>query len=95
MHQDHKKNSIFSRPVELTKLAIPHLLETKGNIINVSSGLATIAIPNAIAYAISKALVEQFTKCVAIDPTIAGKIRVNCISRKHSHSIVILIVWFI
>lgn len=79
----------------MTKLAIPHLLETKGNIINVSSGLATIAIPNAIAYAISKALVEQFTKCVAIDPTIAGKIRVNCISRKHSHSIVILIVWFI
>lgn len=71
--------------VELTKLAIPHLLETNGNVINVSSALAVIPIPNAIAYAISKALVEQFTKCLAMDPSIAGKIRVNCISRKRAY----------
>lgn len=40
-----------------------------------------IAIPNAIAYAVSKALVEQFTKCLAIDPSVAEHgVRVNCIS---------------
>lgn len=71
----------------MTKLAIPHLLESKGNVINLSSGLAVIAIPNAIAYAISKALVEQFTKCAAIDPSIAGKIRINCISRESQTSL--------
>lgn len=67
--------------VKLTKLTIPYLIRTKGNIVNVSSGLAMIATPNAIGYAISKALIEQFTKCLAVDPSIARNgVRVNCVS---------------
>lgn len=43
--------------------------------------MAVIAIPNAIAYALSKAMVEQFTKCLAVDPSIVESgVRVNCIS---------------
>lgn len=64
--------------VQLTKLAVPHLIESNGNIINVSSGLATIAIPHAVAYAISKTMIEQFTKCLAMELGPKG-VRVNCI----------------
>lgn len=63
----------------LTKLAVPHLESTKGNVINVSSILSMAAAGNNTSYSISKAGVDQFTKCAAI--TLAHKgIRVNAIN---------------
>lgn len=41
--------------VQLSQLAIPHLIETKGNIVNVSSVAGIIPIPVCIAYGIEKA----------------------------------------
>lgn len=46
----------------LTQLAAPYLEDTKGNIINVSSITGTRARPARLAYSISKAAINQFTK---------------------------------
>lgn len=63
----------------LTHLAIPHLEKTKGNIINVSSIAGSIPVSDAMTYCISKAALNQFTKCSALDLTSKG-IRVNAIN---------------
>lgn len=53
--------------IELTKLAVPHLEKTAGNIVNISSVAGLKAIPNVTSYCISKAALDQFTKCSALD----------------------------
>lgn len=50
--------------VQLTQLAVPYLAETKGNIINNSSAVGIIPAPDIFAYSISKAALDQFTKCM-------------------------------
>lgn len=64
--------------VELTKLAMPYLIVTKGNIANVSSAAGLIAAENAIAYSMTKAAMNHFTKCLAIGYAEQG-VRVNAI----------------
>jgi NAD(P)-dependent dehydrogenase (short-subunit alcohol dehydrogenase family) len=60
-------------------LAVPHLIKTKGNIVNVSSVTGIRAFPNVLAYCISKAAVDQMTKCCALE--LAGKqVRVNAVN---------------
>lgn len=63
----------------LTTLAVPHLIETKGNIVNVSSVNGIRAFPGVVAYCLSKACVDQLTRCAALD--LAPKqVRVNCVN---------------
>ncbi|XP_065095419.1 3-oxoacyl-[acyl-carrier-protein] reductase FabG-like [Ochlerotatus camptorhynchus] len=63
----------------LTMLAVPHLIKSKGNIVNVSSVTGTRSFPNALAYCVSKAALDQFTRCVALD--LAPKqVRVNSVN---------------
>lgn len=63
----------------LTKLAIPYLLQTKGNIVNVSSVSGVRAFADFTAYSISKAAIDQLTRCVAL--TLAGRgVRVNAVN---------------
>lgn len=64
--------------VELSKLAVPHLIESKGNILNVSSCAGVMTSDSAIAYTMSKAAVDYFTKCLAIDLANKG-VRVNAL----------------
>lgn len=65
--------------VQLTQFAIPHLVETKGNVVNVSSIAGLIPVPAFIAYSMAKAALDQFTKCLAMD--LAKKnVRVNSIN---------------
>lgn len=52
--------------VILTKLAVPHLEKTKGNIVNVSSLAGLRAVENMMSYGMSKAALDQFTKCSAL-----------------------------
>lgn len=60
----------------LTHLAVPHLTTTEGNIINVSSFSGLRAVPWSLSYSMSKAALDQFTRCIALE--LAGKkIRVN------------------
>jgi len=51
----------------LTKEAVPHLKVTKGSIVNVSSITGIRSFPNVISYCMSKAAVDQFTRCVALE----------------------------
>lgn len=63
----------------LTKLAIPYLIETKGNIINISSTAGLRPFPKSLDYSMTKAALEQFTRCLALE--LASKqVRVNVVS---------------
>lgn len=65
--------------IQLTQKAIPYLEETKGNILNVSSTAGLKAVPNLLSYCISKAALDQFTKCISLELAPKG-IRVNSIN---------------
>lgn len=58
---------------------IPHLEKTKGNIVNVSSVSGTRSFPNVLAYCVSKAGVDQLTRCSALELAPKG-IRVNAVN---------------
>ncbi|XP_026470593.1 uncharacterized protein LOC113374842 [Ctenocephalides felis] len=63
----------------LTMLAVPHLIETKGNIVNVSSVNGIRSFPGVLAYNISKAALDQFTRCVALELALK-QVRVNSVN---------------
>ncbi|CAL1288142.1 unnamed protein product [Larinioides sclopetarius] len=63
----------------LSHLAIPYLRETKGNIVNVSSIAGIRCFPGIAAYCMSKAAVDQLTRCAALELAIYG-IRVNAVN---------------
>ncbi|KAL0821704.1 hypothetical protein ABMA28_005131 [Loxostege sticticalis] len=67
--------------VYLTHLASKHLIETKGNIINISSILGQSLNPFApdFAYCTSKAGLDHFSRAIALDFAPKG-VRVNTIS---------------
>ncbi|XP_055317703.1 uncharacterized oxidoreductase TM_0325-like [Sitodiplosis mosellana] len=68
---------------ELTHFAVPHLIESKGNIIiDSSTALGLIPVENWIFCCISKAALQQFTKCAAIELKDHG-VRMNCISAQN------------
>jgi len=64
-------------PYLMCKFAIPLLAKTKGNIINIASGLGIHAEPESPAYCASKAGLIMLTKCLAL--RYAKNIRVNAI----------------
>ena len=57
----------------LTMLATPHLIKTKGNIVNVSSVAGIRSFPGVVSYCVSKAAIDQFTKCVALELAAKGE----------------------
>ncbi len=63
----------------LTRAAVPHLKETRGAIVNVSSVTGVRAFPGVLAYCVSKAAVDQFTRCVALELAEVG-VRVNAVN---------------
>ncbi|CAH2049023.1 unnamed protein product, partial [Iphiclides podalirius] len=67
--------------VYLTHQAIPHLIKSKGNIINISSvaGMITAGISGMLAYNVSKAGLNHFSRCAALKLASYG-VRVNTIS---------------
>ncbi|XP_046964342.1 3-oxoacyl-[acyl-carrier-protein] reductase-like [Vanessa cardui] len=67
--------------VHLTNLAAPHLIKTKGNVINISSiaGHLPSFSPFATNYSVSKAALNHFTTCAATELGPHG-VRVNAIS---------------
>lgn len=64
---------------QLTILAVPHLVASKGNIVNVSSVTGIRSFPGVLAYNVSKSAVDQFTRCTALELAAKG-IRVNSIN---------------
>lgn len=63
----------------LTQLAVPHLIATKGNIVNISSVNGMRSCAGVLAYNLSKAALDQFTQCVALELADKG-IRVNSVN---------------
>jgi NAD(P)-dependent dehydrogenase (short-subunit alcohol dehydrogenase family) len=62
----------------LCQLALPHLRQSRGSIVNVASLVATIGQLQATTYVATKGAVLAFTKALAIDE--APLVRVNSIS---------------
>lgn len=56
----------------LTQLAVPHLIKTKGNIVNVSSVCGSRSFPGFLAYSMSKSALDQFTRCIALELAAKG-----------------------
>ncbi|MDQ3041299.1 MAG: glucose 1-dehydrogenase [Acidobacteriota bacterium] len=63
----------------LTQKCVPHLEKTKGNIVNVSSVAGLRAFPNVLAYCVSKAAIDQLTRCSALELAPKG-VRVNAVN---------------
>jgi NAD(P)-dependent dehydrogenase (short-subunit alcohol dehydrogenase family) len=64
---------------QLTQAATPPLVKTKGNIVNVSSVTGTRSFPGVLAYCVSKAALDQLTRCAALDLAAKG-VRVNAVN---------------
>jgi NAD(P)-dependent dehydrogenase (short-subunit alcohol dehydrogenase family) len=64
---------------ELMSLAVPHLSKRKGNIVNVSSVTGLRSFPGVLAYCVSKAAVDQLTRCAALELAERG-VRVNAVN---------------
>lgn len=60
------------------RAAIPHLLETQGNIVNVASSAGLVGIAYAAAYCASKGGVVLLTRSLAVEFAHRG-LRVNCV----------------
>lgn len=63
----------------LMQFATPHLIQTKGSVINVSSVNGMRSFPGVLAYNVSKAGLDQFTRCVALELADKG-VRVNSVN---------------
>lgn len=61
------------------KLALPYLRQSGGNIINMSSLVASIGQHNATTYVATKGAITAFTKALAVDEAPNG-VRVNSVS---------------
>ncbi|MEM9175523.1 MAG: SDR family oxidoreductase [Myxococcota bacterium] len=62
-------------PFMLTQAALPHLIESRGSIVNVSSTSALAGMPYGAAYGTSKGGVSAFTRTIAVE---FGKHGVRC-----------------
>jgi meso-butanediol dehydrogenase/(S,S)-butanediol dehydrogenase/diacetyl reductase len=63
----------------VTQRAVPHLLETRGNIVNMASAGGLMGIAYTAAYCAAKAGVVALTKSLAIEYAAAG-IRINAVA---------------
>jgi len=62
----------------LTRLCTPHLRESKGCVINISSAVARLVQPNFVVYGTVKAALTHMTRLLASD--LAPEIRVNAVA---------------
>ncbi|HEX3558242.1 MAG TPA: glucose 1-dehydrogenase [Pyrinomonadaceae bacterium] len=63
----------------LMQLCMPHLERRPGNVVNVSSVTGLRAFPGVLAYCVSKAGVDQLTRCAALELAPKG-VRVNAVN---------------
>ena len=66
-------------PFRLMRAAAPHLIAAKGSVVNVSSVTGLRAFPGVLAYCVSKAGVDQLTRCAALEMAPHG-VRVNAVN---------------
>jgi NAD(P)-dependent dehydrogenase (short-subunit alcohol dehydrogenase family) len=66
-------------PFRLMRAATPHLIASRGAVVNVSSVTGLRAFPGVLAYCVSKAGVDQLTRCAALELAAHG-VRVNAVN---------------
>jgi len=66
-------------PFRLLRAATPHLVARQGAVVNVSSVTGLRAFPGVLAYCVSKAAVDQLTRCAALELAAKG-VRVNAVN---------------
>jgi len=76
----------------MSKAALPHLLETKGNIVNVASYAGLVGFVGAVAYCASKGALIQLTRAMALDHARQG-VRINCVCPGSVHTPMIEAAW--
>ena len=64
---------------QLMQQACPSLIERRGNIVNVSSVTGLRAFPGVLAYCVSKAALDQLTRCASLELASKG-VRVNAVN---------------
>jgi NAD(P)-dependent dehydrogenase (short-subunit alcohol dehydrogenase family) len=64
---------------DLSQRCIPALQRAKGAMVHVSSVTGTRAFPGVFSYCVSKAAVDQMTRCMALDLAASG-VRVNAVN---------------
>jgi NAD(P)-dependent dehydrogenase (short-subunit alcohol dehydrogenase family) len=66
-------------PFRLMRAAVPALSASRGAIVNVSSVTGLRAFPGVLAYCVSKAGLDQLTRCAALELAAKG-VRVNAVN---------------
>jgi NAD(P)-dependent dehydrogenase (short-subunit alcohol dehydrogenase family) len=70
---DEMMNINLRSVFHLMKISVPHLEESRGNIVNVSSVTGLRAFPGVLAYCVSKAALDQLTRCAALELAPKGR----------------------
>ena len=73
---DEMMNINLRSVFHMMKSALPYLERSRGNIVNVSSVTGPRSFPGVLAYCVSKAAVDQLTRCAALELAAKG-VRVN------------------
>jgi NAD(P)-dependent dehydrogenase (short-subunit alcohol dehydrogenase family) len=76
---DEMMNINLRSVFHLMKLAVPFLERSQGNVVNVSSVTGPRSFPGVLAYCVSKAAVDQLTRCAALELAAKG-IRINAVN---------------
>jgi NAD(P)-dependent dehydrogenase (short-subunit alcohol dehydrogenase family) len=76
---DDMMNVNVRAPLQLMQKALPSLIERRGNIVNVSSVTGLRAFPGVLAYCVSKAALDQLTRCASLELAAKG-VRVNAVN---------------
>jgi NAD(P)-dependent dehydrogenase (short-subunit alcohol dehydrogenase family) len=76
---DDMMNVNVAAPFQLMQKALPSLIERRGNIVNVSSVTGLRAFPGVLAYCVSKAALDQLTRCASLELAAKG-VRVNAVN---------------
>ena len=63
----------------LMQKALPSLIDRRGNIVNISSVTGLRAFPGVLAYCVSKAALDQLTRCASLELAAKG-VRVNAVN---------------
>jgi NAD(P)-dependent dehydrogenase (short-subunit alcohol dehydrogenase family) len=63
----------------LMQRALPSLIERRGNVVNISSVTGLRSFPGVLAYCVSKAALDQLTRCAALELAARG-VRVNAVN---------------
>jgi NAD(P)-dependent dehydrogenase (short-subunit alcohol dehydrogenase family) len=65
--------------LQLTQLCLPELIKNKGNVVCISSVAGLRSFPGILAYSVSKAALDQFTRCTALELAAKG-VRINAVN---------------